>query len=221
MNKQKYTSFMVDTVSKMAAWRLTAGLMLVSNLLLVIYMFNVSTAEKTIIVPPNIERPFTVRGDEVSPEYVEQMTQYFSQQLLTYQKKNARHRFESVLHYAAPRQYAVMRATFDNEARRIERNDIASVFYPMGISIDRLTAVIHGELVGMVGSRVVSRKDKAYRFQYQYQGGHFSVVSFTEVRKDPAGHLIEVEPEPEPEMVGSPSATQASRQPVPEYEEQL
>lgn len=215
MNKQKLSNRLADQASKLASWRLMAAAMLIGNLLLIVFMFQLKTAEKTIVTPPNFDRPFWVQGNEVSPEYIEQMTEYFSQQVLTYTKKNALYRFENVLHFVTPSAYAAMDAKLKTEARRIERNDISSVFYPMGISIDRMTAVIQGEVVGMIGTRVVSRKTKYFRWEYAYRSGQFSILSFKEVAKDAAGAITEIEREEQAEMV----APVPVEQPADMYEE--
>lgn len=193
MNKQKISSLLRDTLTKLATWKLFAGGMLLSNLALVFFLYQIQSVEKTIVMPPNFDRPFYIKGNEISPSYVEQMTQYFAQQRLTYNTKNAGVRFDSLLTFFSPSSYPVMQASFTNEARRIARNNISSVFHPISISIDGMVAIIEGELVGMIGSRIVSRKIKNYRFEYSYQNGIFSILSLEEVARASSGEFSPVE----------------------------
>lgn len=218
MNKQKFSSLLGDTLAKLATWRMVCGVMLISNVGLVLYMFQLETAEKTIIAPPNFDRPFSIQGDEVSPSYIEQMTHFFAQQRLTYNKRNAGSRFDALLPFFSPAAYSSMQAALSSEARRISRNDISSVFHPMAISIDGMTAIIKGELIGMMGSRIISKKVKSYRFEYAYRNGLFSIVSLREVLETPGGDIIEVE---EKEGGGMVDSIEAARSDAEQQEQAL
>lgn len=194
MVREKYKSSLKNANYRAWVWMLFAGGLLFSNVLLAIFVIKADTSEKTIITPPVIDQPFWVQGDEVSKEYIEQMARYFSQLLLTYHKANAARQFESVLQFADPTVYNQMKARLLAESERISRNDLGSVFYLMGIHIKKHTAIVNGELVGMIGQQVVSRKQKYYEISFNYRNGNLYVDRFSEVKKDYSGkNYVEVE----------------------------
>lgn len=183
MNKDKYLSALVSANYKTAVWMLMSGALLVTNLILCLFLFTADLTEKTIVVPPDLVKPFSIHKNQISPSYIEQMTHYLSQLLLTYHDDNITAQLDSVLRHADPAAYAHLKAEFHAQAERVSRHQIGSVFYPMGIHIAKLTATINGELVSMIGQKIVSRKQKYYQFQYDYRNGSFYLVKFQELEK--------------------------------------
>lgn len=200
MNKDKYLSALVSANYKTAVWMLTAGALLVTNLLQALFLFTADLTEKTIVVPPNLVKPFSIHRNQVSPAYVEQMTQYLSQLLLTYHDDNVTAQFDSVLRHVDPAAYAHLKAEFHAQAERVRRHLIGSVFYPMGIHVAKLKATINGELVSMIGQKIVSRKQKYYQFMYAYRNGAFYLVTFQELEKGPGEELTPIESEEDEEV---------------------
>lgn len=206
MDKKKYNSTVVNANYKATLWMGVAALLLISNVMLSGFVITADTSEKTVIVPPKIDKPFSVQGNDVSPEYIEQMARYFSQLLLTYHKKNAQSQFDTILHYTDPSVYSEMKTRFSLDFDRISRNDINSVFYLMGIHIKKNVAIITGELNGFIGSHLVSKKQKTYELRFNYNG-KLTITGFNEMQKDSVGIynivkpddeiLIEAQPEPQ------------------------
>ena len=187
MDKQKYASAIINTYYRASFWTFVSVALLISNVLLSVFVVTADTSEKTIIVPPDLEKSFFVKGDELSPEYIEQMAKYFSQLLLTYHKQNAQSQFNTILRHTNPLVYGEMNTRFLIEVERILRNDISSVFYLMGIHIKNNSAVLIGEQLGMVGSQVVSKNKKTYQINFNYDSGKLTIVGFNEVIKTSSG----------------------------------
>ena len=196
MDKQKYSSTVINANYKASLWMGVAGVLLLSNLMLAGFVVTADTSEKTIVVPPQVDTPFSVQGNEVSPAYSEQMARYFSQLLLTYHKQNAQSQFDTVLHYTDPSVYSAMKTRFAVDYDRISRNDISSVFYLMGIHIKKDVAVITGELNGFIGSHLVSKRQKTYELRFKYNG-KLTITGFNELEKDSVGSYQVVKPNEE------------------------
>lgn len=194
MNKDKYLSSLVSANYKTAVWMLAAGVLLAANLLLVVFLFTIDLSQQTIVVPPDLERPFSIHGETVSPAYIEQMAKYFSQLLLTYHIDNVTAQYDAVLHHVDPTVYADLKARLHAQAERIQRNLVGSVFYPMGIHIAKMNATITGELVGLIGKEIISRKQKYYELQFTYRNGTFYLVRFQELEKGPDNEFRPIEP---------------------------
>ena len=200
VNKEKYLSALTSANYKTAVWMLVAGILLVTNLLQTLFLFTADLTEKTIVVPPDLAKPFSIHKSEVSPAYVEQMPHYLSQLLLTYHDDNVAAQFDSVLRHVDPSAYAHLKAEFHAQADRVRRHLIGSVFYPMGIHVAKLTATINGELVSMIGQKIVSRKQKYYQFAYAYRNGSFYLVKFQELEKGSGEALKPIEPKEDEEV---------------------
>jgi len=211
VDKNKYVSALLSSkyTTKLALG--VAGFLLLSNTMLSYFVMTADTSEKTIVVPPVLDKPFTVQGNNLSPEYVEQMARFFSGLLLTYQKQTAKSQFDIVLHYFEPAAYNNMKARFAVDNDRISRNDLSSVFYLMSIHISQNTALFSGELRGSIGSHVVSIRQKTYELKFSYDG-NLHILGFNEMRKDPTGKYQVIEPdadvmvESQEDQVEAPSA---------------
>jgi len=173
-----------------------AGVLLLSNVMLASFVMTADTTEKTIVVPPQLQQPFFVQGNDLSASYIEQITRYFSQLLLTYHKQNAQAQFNTVLHYIDPSVYEEMKARFAIDFDRIARNDMSSVFYLMKIHVRKNTAHITGELNGFIGSHLVSKKRKTYELRFNYNGT-LTITGFNEFQKNSGGSYQMVKPDEE------------------------
>jgi len=208
VDKQKYSSTVINANYKASLWMGVAGVLLLSNLMLAGFVVTADTSEKTIVVPPQVDTPFSVQGNEVSPAYIEQMARYFSQLLLTYHKQNAQAQFDTVLHYTDPSVYSAMKTRFAVDYDRISRNDISSVFYLMGIHIKKDVAVITGELNGFIGSHLVSKRQKTYKGRFKYNG-KLTITGFNELEKDSVGSYQVVKPNEEVMIENQEATTDA------------
>ena len=202
MNKDKYLSSLVAANYKTAVWMIGSGILLCSNLMLVVFLFGADLTEKTIILPPDVTKPFSIHLDKVSPSYIEQMTRYFSQLLLTYHKANVDTQFDTILRHVHPRAYANLKAALHAKASRVQRHLIGSVFHPMGIHVSKMKATINGELISMIGKKIISRTQNYYEFEYAYRNGSFYLIKFQQLALQPGNKLTPVEiegNEPEPQ----------------------
>lgn len=194
MDWKKYKSAVAAANYSSTVWMGIAVFMLLVNSALAYKVLTMDTSEKTIVTPMTLSRPFTVQGDSISDSYYEQMAKYFSNELLTYQKSNARARFEGVLKYVDPLVYNEMRGRFMMEADRIQRANISSVFHPTKLRIKSGTAYITGEQLGMIGESVVSRGEKTYSMGMSYEDSALTITGFNEVRQTPTGEYEVIDP---------------------------
>lgn len=173
MKNEKYTSALVnyDQLNK----KLWAALFVMLGIVaaLVFFIISMTNREKTIIVPAGADRPFSVKGDEYSNEYKEQMALYVLQTLLTFQPNNVKYQFNEVLRYVHPSSYAALRAKLSNEAKKIASDGSSSVFYASGVTVDGNEVAVRGELVGSIGNEIVSRKDVEIKLTLETQNGFF------------------------------------------------
>ncbi|MBF0208379.1 MAG: type IV conjugative transfer system protein TraE [Oligoflexia bacterium] len=181
MDKKIYSSLIENATLNVRTWQRVTACVLISNLILVIYLVSADRSEKTIVVPPGLKEEFWIKGNEVSPLYIEQMAKYFFQLLLTYNKKNVQGQYNDFLHYMRPEKYGAMKAVLMSDVDRITRNELGSAFYPMKSTVSKMRAEVEGEQVGIVGDKVVSRKIKKYFMLFNYQNGNLTIEAYSEV----------------------------------------
>jgi type IV conjugative transfer system protein TraE len=91
------------------------------------------TSEKTVIVPSSFNKPFSVKGNDYSNEYKEQVALFIMDNLLTFQPSNAKYQFGEVLRWVHPNNYPTLKAKLNAEARKIIADSSSSVFYKNGV----------------------------------------------------------------------------------------
>lgn len=195
MDRQVYKSAIHNTVYNAKLWMLAAFGMAISNVLLTFFVITADTTEKTIVIPPNANKEFSVRGDYLDPAYLEMMARYHSGLLLNYQRDNIKSQHDTFLLSVSPAIYPKLSTTLKVKENRVFRNNVSSTFHPLGIHVADGEVVISGLKIGFIGSKEVSRLVRKYKFEYSYFGGVLQVVSYKEVEKSPEGGYSEVNEE--------------------------
>ena len=135
-------------------------------------------SEKTILVPPVISKTFWVHGDEVAPEYIEQMSVYFVQLALNANPVNVDYQYNLLLQHVTPRAYSELKSELMLAAEKIKEDNIAQAFYPSEVSVLENAATLKGRLVKMIGNKVTSDDFATYVIKFSYEGGRLYVSSF-------------------------------------------
>lgn len=173
-------------VNKLLAQRngylvLSAGLLLVC-LLLSTMVLRLIGRERTIIVPPVVHSSFWVDHQEVSPEYLAEMTNFFAQLRLTVNPSNAAYQREALLRYTDPSYYGALKNELVAEADHLEASHISLAFYPVNLQVDakHLVARITGDLQANVGDDPLPAERVSYHIVYRYDQGRLLLKSFSE-----------------------------------------
>ncbi|MEW8701723.1 MAG: type IV conjugative transfer system protein TraE [Candidatus Thiodiazotropha sp.] len=183
MRRQRYESDKNTALAGETRWRRFAYGLLAANAVLAMTVAGTDTTEKTIVTPPIIERPFWVKGSEVSPEYLEEMARYLSTLVMNATPKSIDANIEIFLRYVAPKSYGDIRSRMTVQADRLKRDDVSTAFYPVGYqtrSKQRQT-VVTGDFVTMVGKQRISSVRRSWRYDYSFTGGRLWVSQYMEV----------------------------------------
>lgn len=183
MNNDKYNSALLNANHDKGKLWYALFISLIIIALLGFKIFKTENTEKTIIVPSTFNKPFSVKGNEYSNEYKEQVVLYILTKLLTFQPSNVKYQFAEVLQWVHPKDYAALKAKLNNEIRKIIADSSSSVFYINGSRVDGNEVTIRGELVGFVGGNEVSREATAIKVPLDTQDG-FYITGWTKVPLD-------------------------------------
>lgn len=185
MMRRNYTSALAEAVRRRNLWILVALLLGVSNLLLAGGLLSrLGVAEKTIVTPPEIRKPFSVQGEEVSPEYLEQMAPWFAGLALTYNPDNIDYQIRQFLSYADPRAYGELAARLESDAEKVRRNQMSSVFHAREVRIRGRQVAVTGTLMTLVASKSTGQREATFLIEFNYRSGRLTVRRFLEVQSD-------------------------------------
>lgn len=181
MKLPKYASRLAQIGGENKLLALISLFSLVSNLLLVIWLFNVDTREKTIITPPVLKQSFWVHGEHLAPEYLTEMADWFTGLATTYNAQNARSRTDLLLRYVHPSKHGALASRMEKRLQDIERYREGSVLYVREILVNKQNVALLGEQRRHVGGRQLENRDVAYRVEFRYENGRLSVWDLLEV----------------------------------------
>lgn len=148
--------------------------------------------ERTVVIPPTIDKTFWVTRDRVSSAYLEQMASYSAYLILDVTANNVDWKRDVVLQYVAPEASGLLRTRQEVEADRLKKINAATFFTVQQFFNDEasMSTVMKGRLVTIVnGSRVdTDGEPKAYIAGFQYSGGRIQLQTFKEVPYDSTGN---------------------------------
>ena len=180
------TAIQLPYLQKLIAQRngylvLATGLMLLC-LLLSMMVLHLIGRERIIITPPLVHQSFWIDHDEVSPQYLSEMTNFFAQLRLTKTPESAAFQRETLLRYTDPSYYGTLNNELVAEEDHITASHISLAFYPVNVTVDvkQLTAWITGDLRSTVGDALLPSVRITYQVTYRYDEGRLLVKSFQE-----------------------------------------
>jgi conjugal transfer pilus assembly protein TraE len=149
-------------------------------------------AERTVIVPPNIDKSFWVSKDKASREYLEQMAGYISWLMLDVTPTTVDWKRNVLLNWVAPEQHAAMKTKMDLEADRLRSNNASSSFLIQQLTADEKeqSVLVTGRLRRQINGTDVAEPDThSYLAQFQYTGGRVHIQTFKEIANVQPGQV--------------------------------
>ncbi|QLQ32058.1 MAG: hypothetical protein HZT40_11210 [Candidatus Thiothrix singaporensis] len=182
MKRSTYLSQLADAGYQKGALKLLAGGLLLSNLLLGAILLQASgKAEKTVVVPPDFQRSFWVSGEEVSPDYLEQMAVYYSGLILNYNPANLEYQTRQFLKFADPVAYGELSGKFADDVGKATRNQLSSAWFPQQVDIHGMTLELTGVQTLFVGKNITEQKQRRYRLELDKGAQQPLVRAFQEI----------------------------------------
>lgn len=159
------------------------SLLALSLLLALFALLGMAGRERTIVVPPSLNKTFWVSGNAVSREYLEQMGAFVAWLVLDVTPASIGWKTDTLLTYVEPDQYAALKIRQELEAARLKRLNANTAFLPQQLVADEEAQqiVIRGRLRTQVNGVETSNLGKAYRVQFRYTGGRTQLRTFQEV----------------------------------------
>lgn len=182
MNFLKYLSESDNARLEIRFMRLvTAGLILVVGIEAGA-IAKLAGAEKTVLVPPVINRSFWVSGTAVSKEYLEEMAYWYAGLALNITPNVSEYQNSQFLKYAAPSEYGRLQAEMGARAEFLKKNNAATQFTVRNITTDEgnLKTAITGTLVTWTSDKKAGERTATFMIGFKFINGRLYVSDFKE-----------------------------------------
>ena len=149
-------------------------------------ILKIAGTERTVIVPPAIEKAFWVTSERASRAYLEQMASYVAYLVLDVDPETIDWKRNALLDWVAPDQHATMKSRQELEADRLKRINGATYFRPQQLvaSEERQSVVLRGRLRTQVNGHETSNDTKAYLAEFDFAGGRAQLKTFKDVTNE-------------------------------------
>jgi conjugal transfer pilus assembly protein TraE len=166
------------------------GVLSLTVLLCLAVIVSIAGSERTVIVPPNIDRTFWVTKEKASREYLEQMGAYVAWLVLDVTPTTVDWKRNLLLNWVSPDRHAELKNRMDLEAERLRSNNASTFFLVQQLVADenRQSVVVTGRLRRQInGVDVAEPETRSYLAQFGFAGGRIHIHSFKEVANAPIG----------------------------------
>ncbi|MCL2590069.1 MAG: type IV conjugative transfer system protein TraE [Betaproteobacteria bacterium] len=172
-----------DLIRRNRMLSLIACGLVISQILTLTALLSVIGSERTVLVPPSINKTFWVAGQRASGEYLEQMGAFISWLMLDVSPSSIDWKKEILLTYVEPDQHGQFKAKQEVEADRLKRINAATAFAPEQLvpSEDGQSVVIRGRLRTLVNGMETTNDPKAYLVEFSFGGSRMHLKTFKEI----------------------------------------
>ena len=162
------------------------------QLLSLAVIVSIVGSERTVIVPPAIDKTFWVTRTQASREYLEQMAGYVAWLMLDVSPSTIDWKRNVLLNWVPPAEHAAMKTRMDLEAERLRSNNASTSFLIQQFTADEKeqTVLVTGRLRRQInGTDVGEPETRSYLARFQYAGGRMHIQTFKEVAHAQGGQV--------------------------------
>jgi len=148
-----------------------------SQLLLIILLFWKD--DRTIFMPPVLDKPFSIHGSSYSASYYEQMGLFLANLLLSKTAETAEHQHQLLFKYVDSELLGVFKRDLMDEVDTLKKDNAGYVFYPTEINVNlgNHSVLIKGERHTYVGTQRIDVSKEGYRLMF-VQRGHLLYLRY-------------------------------------------
>ena len=150
-------------------WRVV-GLLALSNVILGGLLFF--KGERTILVPPQVNKTMWVEGGDVSKEYLEEMALHMSKLLLDLSPTSFQYNHSILLKYATPEAHGTLKKQLTKEGEAYTKLQLSTHFKPSQITANpqTLEVEVKGTLSSYVAGKHVHDSQETLFFKFTHRG---------------------------------------------------
>lgn len=167
----------IELISQRKSLIALVGFLSLSNVMLATFVLG--KKEKVILLPPQLENPFWVKGKEVSEEYLEDMGHFMAMLLLDISPASFPFKHKALLRYAVPEAYGPLKTQLLKDGEQYTSLQLSTHFKPTQIITNpqTLEAQVTGSLASFVGDKKVQETTETLTFKLTNRSGAFLLES--------------------------------------------
>ncbi|KFG90809.1 TraE family protein [Sphingobium herbicidovorans NBRC 16415] len=153
--------------------------------LALVMVFISMSRDREIVLQPVLRSPVTVSSAGVSRDYLEMITRDVVILTLDRSPQNLDYWMNAVLDITAPRVHGKIKADLLKIVDEQRGSSIAQFFTIQSMKLDPagLHSEVSGDLTTIVGSKVVSKQPRTFRYDWEYSGLSLKLIGFGLVDK--------------------------------------
>jgi len=146
-----------------------------------IMLYRAATNKVVVVIPPKVDREFWVSGETLSYAYIEQVSVYLADSLLSVSPATVDKSISRIMPFLTtdPAQVKEIRDSFAAYAKAVKENDWWQSFYPMRVVVNEKQQRIdvYGVLRKMTGNIYVGQEaNKVISFNYEVRNGRLIIT---------------------------------------------
>ena len=137
---------------------------------------------KTILVPPELNRPIWIKNNKVSSSYIEEQAFFFASLFLNVSPESSSHQRDIILRHVSSNAHEKVKQFLLSEEDRLKKEGLSLSFKPTSIISNKnpMSCTLSGVLTGFIGERRVINEKKSYCFEFCFINGFLKILSFEE-----------------------------------------
>lgn len=155
-------------------------------------------SEKTLVVPPEVRRPYEIGADYASKDYLLDMAGYVLDKVLTVTPETVDYNNKIILKMAHPDGYPTLKTALDAASIRIKQERVTTVWIPRNEKVNERakTVEISGQMKTFIADKLTSQRDKSYLVEFTITtSGRLYVSKIEEIiKRDSAAAKPAVQP---------------------------
>ncbi|AMK26055.1 type IV conjugative transfer system protein TraE [Sphingobium sp. TKS] len=150
-----------------------------------VLLFCLGTRDREIVLQPVLRSPLAISSSGVSRDYLEMITRDVVLLTLNRSPQNLEYWLDAVLDITAPRVQGAIKADLLKIVEEQRGSSVSQFFTIQSMSLDtgKLRSEVTGDLNTVVGSKLVSRQRRTFRYDWEYSGLSLKLVGFGIVEK--------------------------------------
>lgn len=151
--------------------------LLVLVLLQTLALFN---RDREIVLQPILAKPLTITSSQLDGDYLEMVTRDTALVLLNRSPDNLSYWQEQVLRITSPTARGDVKRQLVKIVDEMRNSDLTQAFVMTGMRVNpkTLTSEVDGIVTTYAGSKVISRNNRTYEFEWKYEGLSLSLAGF-------------------------------------------
>jgi len=153
-----------------------------STIVCMILSLYAMKTQKTIILPPVVDKRIVISGTTVNDDYLKLYGRYITSLLLCWHPSSISSGFSDLLTLATPEHFGELKTELSRNEKAMKKIQASSMFYPSKMIIDRKkkSMVITGTRRLFTPAAVLEKELRSYRVDYTILNGRLFIRRISE-----------------------------------------